>query len=182
MSNFDGTGEKKRDGGDSGAFRGRRHPFLDRNVDWKKIEKTRYGADAAGDSTDQTAIPREIDFQITSDPDPRYQRVETCVAAIKQLATNMDKWTVVRDCLIKEYQSGGPEPQNSEKALMSFIGSVNRRLGKAGEINPERLAGEEAERVAAVDKIENPELSLNIRVWHSGGLMGPIGVCFSNQG
>jgi hypothetical protein len=183
MSQFDGTGEKRRDGGDSGAFRGRRHPFLDRRVDWKEIDKKRLGGESSGDVSDRAARPSEISpFELTNAPDPRYQRVEKCVAAVKQLSTNMDRWYVIRDCLIEEYQSAGPEPSSSEKALTSFIASVNRRLGNSGEINVERLSGEPAQQVARAEGLLSPELTLNVRVWHSGGLMGPIGVCFTNQG
>ncbi len=187
MSNYDGTGEKRRDGGDSGAFRGRRHPFLDR-VDWKKIEKTRYGADSSGGAdvvdriVDQVGIAREVSpFELTMSPDPRFQRVEAVAAAVKQLSTNMDSWYTIRTALIDEYRSAGPDPQKSEKALMSFIGSVNQRIGKGGQINAEKLTDEHAEQVARAENIQFPELCLNIRVWHSGGLMGPIGVCFTNQ-
>jgi len=182
MSNYDGTGEKRRDGGDSGAFRGRRHPF-DRRVDWKEIDKKRYGSET-GDSSlvDRIGMPREVNrFELTNDPDPRFKRVELVVAAVKQLSTNYDSWNTIRDALIEEYKSAGPEPQKSEKQLMSFIGSVNQRLGKAGSINVERLTGEDAAQVARAENVQMPELTLNVRVWHSGGLMGPIGVCFTNQ-
>lgn len=183
MSNYDGTGEKRKDGGDSGAFRGRRHPFLDRVVDWKAIDKARHGIESAdAELTDKVGMPREVSpFQLTNEPDPRDQRVGACVAAVKQLSTNLEKWYVIRSAMISEYQSAGPEPRDSEKALMSFIGSVNQRLGKAGEINVERVSGALAEQIAAAENVQKPELSLNVRVWHSGGLMGPIGVCFTNQ-
>ncbi len=184
MSNYDGTGEKKNDGGDSGAFRGRRHPFLDRRVDWKAIDKIRYGSDSgSADAADRIAMPREVSpFQLTPGIDPRQQRVSLCVDAVKQLSTNSQKWYVIRDCLVNEYQSAGPEPQNSEKALLSFIGSVNQRLGTAGELGTERLEGAAAKNVAAAEGIFYPELSMNVRVWHSTGMMGPIGVCFTNRG
>lgn len=181
MSNYDGTGEKRRDGGDSGAFRGRRHPFLDR-VDWKAIEKAKYGPGGDAGFADRIGIPQEVaPFQLTNEPDPRYQRVDACVAAVKQLSTNSEKWYVIRDALIAEYRSAGPDPMVSEKALISFIGSVNQRLKQSGEINVERLTDEQAQHVASVDGVQNPELCLNVRVWHAGGLMGPIGVCFTNQ-
>jgi hypothetical protein len=187
MSNYDGTGEKRRDGGDSGAFRGRRHPFLDRRVDWEAIDKARHGTESA-DATlsdnvsDKLGMPREVSpFQITNDPDPRDQRVRACVAAVKQLSTSMDKWYLIRSSMISEYQSAGPDPVMSEKALMSFIGSVNQRLGRAGEINAEKVTGERAEQIAAADSVEFAELCLNVRVFHSGGTMGPIGVAFTNH-
>jgi hypothetical protein len=182
MSNYDGTGEKRGDGGDSGAFRGRRHPFLDRRVDWKAIDKARHGGETGGaDFADRIGLPREVaPFQLTNGPDPRDGRVETCAAAVKQLATNTDKWYVIKDCLVSEYQSAGPDPASSERALTSFIGSVNQRLGSAGEINVERVSEEVAAQIAAAESISNPQLSLSIRVWHSGGIMGPIGVCFTN--
>ncbi len=186
MSNYDGTGEKRNDGGDSGAFRGRRHPFLDRRVDWKAIDKIRYGNDsgaADASAADRIGMPREVSpFQLTSGIDPRHQRVELCIAAVKQLSTNSQKWYVIRDCLVKEYQSAGPDPQDSEKALLSFIGSVNQRLGSAGEIAVEHLEGAAAQNVAAAEGIFYPELSMNVRVWYSAGMMGPIGVCFTNRG
>lgn len=182
MSNYDGTGEKRRDGGDSGAFRGRRHPFLDRRVDWKAIDKARHGSESAdAELTDKVGMPREVSpFQITNEPDPRDQRVRACVAAIKQLSTSMDKWYIVRNSMVSEYQSAGPDPASSEKALMSFVGSVNQRLGRAGEINVEKVTGDKAEIIAAADGVQLAELCLNVRVFHSGGTLGPIGVAFTN--
>jgi hypothetical protein len=182
MSQFDGTGEKRRDGGDSGAFKGRRHPFLDRSIDWKAIDKARHGSEAAGDSgiTDRVALPREVlDFELTGDTEPGDLRLQACVAAVKKLSVDTSKWNVIRDCLIKEYRNAGSDPARCQRALIGFIDAVNRRLGKSGKIEVKELTGEKAENVARVEKVSNPPLTLSIRVRHSGGIMGPIGVCFT---
>lgn len=183
MSQFDGTGEKRNDGGDSGAFRGRRHPFLDRRVDWKAIDKARHGGETGGaEFADRIGMPREVvPFQLTNEPDPRDQRMRACVTAIKQMSTNQNSWDIVRNSLIEEYQSAGPDPKNSDRALMSFIGAVNRRLKQSGEIHVERVSADIAQQIAAAERVEDPQLCLNFRVWHSGGLLGPIGIAFKNQ-
>ena len=183
MSQFDGTGEKRREGGDSGAFRGRRHPFLDRGVDWKEIDRARHGAEVAGDSgiSDRTAMPREvIDFELTGlDPDPSELRVGACVAAVKKLARDRGKWNVIRDCLMKEYQSAGDDVEKAERMLFGFISAVNRQLGKAGRIEFRKVDGKKAEQIARAENAIDPPLTLSIRVSHPGGYLGPIGVCFT---
>lgn len=182
MSQFDGTGEKRRDGGDSGAFRGRRHPFLDRRVDWKAIDRARHGSEVGADVGDRIGMMREVpSFQLTNGSEPCDKRVAACVAAVQQLSTNFEKWNVIRSSMVDEYKSAGPMPPDSERALLSFINAVNQRLGETGEINAENVTKEEAENIAAAENVTYPELSMNIRVWHSGGLMGPIGVCFTNR-
>jgi len=189
MSQFDGTGEKKRDGGDSGAFRGRRHPFLDRTIDWKEIDKTRGGSeisselakDAVGDSgiSDRTAMPREVDFEIIGDYDPSSLRIQACVAAVKKLHLDLGKWNVIHDCLTKEYRHAGSHADRAEYGLTGFIDAVNRRLGKAGKIEVKKLTGEKAEQVAQQMKVVNPPLTLSVRVRHASGYFGPKGVCFT---
>ncbi len=190
MSRYDGTGEKPREGGDSADFRGRRHPFLDRRIDWKAIDKARYGNEAAEAGLAEIALPFEIPPEILPEvqpfgantrSNPRDQLIDTCVAAVKLLATDMQKWYVIRDCLIKEYRSAGPDKKKSKKALINFVGVVNKRLGAAGGINIERVIGLLAEQIAAAENVQNPELSVYVRVQHSAGTMGPIGVCFTNS-
>lgn len=180
MSQFDGTGEKRRDGGDSGAFKGRRHPFLDRSIDWKAIDKARQGSDVASDAiTDRTALPREVDFEIIGDQDPSNLRVQACVAAVKKLPSDASKWDVIRDCLIKEYRSAGANAAWAERAVMDFINAVNRRLGKAGGIEARKLTGEKAEQAAQAERVVNPPLTLSVRVRHTSGFFGPRNICFT---
>lgn len=180
MSKFDGSSEKQNDGGDSAAFRGRRHPFLERRIDWKKIDRARYSGEV-GDSSaaDKIARPSEIpEFELTGFSDPRDERVERCVSAVKQLGTNSEQWYVIRECLLQEYKSAGPKKKNSQRALSSFIATVNKRLGASGEIYADRLIGLLARNVADADGVAKPELSMHVTVRHQTGQMGPIGIAF----
>lgn len=185
MSQFDGTGEKRRDGGDSGAFRGRRHPFLDRSIDWKAIDKARGGSEIGGSDigdaniSDRTALPREVDFEIVGDQDPSSLRIQACVAAVKKLPSDSSKWSVIRDCLIKAYRSAGSNTSWAERALTEFIDAVNRRLGKAGGIEVKKLTGEKAEQAAQAEGVFNPPLVLSVRVRHTSGIFGPNNICFT---
>lgn len=176
MSQFDGTGEKKKDGGDSGAFRGRRHPLFECGVDWKSIEKARYGGMEAG-LDGLSEIPSEIDFEITG-LDPRHERIQVCIAAVRQLSSNPEMWYRIRECLLEEYRDGGPKRKNARAALLSFVDAVNRRLGSSGEIRIYPLIGLLARNVADAEGVGKPELSVHVNVNHPGGSLGPIGVCF----
>jgi|AGTN01.1.fsa_nt_gi hypothetical protein len=191
MSQYDGTGEKQRDGGDSGAFKGRRHPFLDRSIDWKEIDKAKarggselYGSETAGDSgiSDKTALPREVDFEIIGDYDPSSLRIQACVAAVKKLHADSGKWSVIHDCLTKEYRSAGSHADRAELGLIGFVDAVNRRLGKAGKLEVKKLTGEKAEQVAQAERVVNPPLTLSVRVRHAHGFFGPKGVSFTPPG
>lgn len=180
MTKFDGSSEKQKDGSDSASFKGKRHPLLDAGVDWKKVEKKRYGAggDISADSNDKPMEAPPIEFLGLDDKSDRIQR---CIAAVKQLYTNPDMWYRIRDCLIEAYKSAGPNPKKSRDALRSFVAAVNQRLGSSGEIIVNRVIGLAAKNIAKIDGVKKPELAANISVHHSGGTMGPIGVCFTNK-
>ena len=177
MSKFDNSSEKQKDGSDSAAFKGKRHPFLERGVDWKRIEKKRYGMD--GDQIADSA-DAPIEIEITG-LDEKSDRIEKCVAAVKQLYTNPDMWYRIRDCLIAAYREAGPKQKASRKALRNFTDAVNKRLGSSGEIFVDRAIGLQARDIAKIEGVSNPELSAHVSVRHSGGLLGPIGVCFTNR-
>jgi hypothetical protein len=179
MSKFDGGSEKGKESGDSSIFRGKRHPFLERNVDWRKIESSRYRSMDAGltDSSDRT--PEFAELELTGF-DPAVERLERCVAAVRALNSNQEKWYVIRQCLIDEYREGGPERKKARGALLAFVRAVNSRLGSSGAIHVETLIGVLARRVAEAENVLKPELSAYITVKHSAGAMGPIGVCFRN--
>lgn len=183
MSRFDGSNEKQKDGSDSASFRGKRHPFLDRSVDWKAIEKARYGkasdissSEASIDSVAE--VSREVDFEITG-LDEKQERVEKCVAAVKQLHTNPDMWYRIRDYLKDEYREGGPKRKQAKSKLFSFVRNVNSRLGSAGELRLDPLIGLLARNVAKADNVSKPELSVHVTVQYPGGHMGPIGISFA---
>lgn len=180
MSKFDGTNEKQNDGSDSAAFKGKRHPFLERDVNWEKVEKARYGGDTGLINDGADAMTDASCLEITG-LSPRQDRIERCVAAVKQLNTNPDMWYRIRDCLIEAFKSKGPKPKNSKKALSSFIDAVNKRLGASGEIYCDRAIGLLARNIAKVEGVSRPELTCHVSVRHAGGRMGPIGVCFTNK-
>lgn len=177
MSRFDGTNEKQKDGSDSANFRGKRHPFLDRGVDWKAIEKSRYGGMEAN-LDDIAEVAREVDFEITG-MDAKEDRIEKCVAAVKQLPTNHDMWYRIRDYMIESYKEGGPKKKKAKSALFGFVAKVNKRLGASGEIRLDPLIGLLARNVAKLERVAKPELSVHATVTYPGGHLGPIGISFA---
>ncbi|HMO22173.1 MAG TPA: hypothetical protein PKC98_14550 [Candidatus Melainabacteria bacterium] len=184
MSRFDGSREKKQNARDSASFRGRRHPFMERGVDWKAIEKTRYGGIEGGLDTNLdplAEVAREVDFEITG-MDTKQDRIEKCVAAVKQLPTNPDMWYRIRDYLIEVYQEVGPKKKEAKAALFRFVATVNKRLGTAGEIKIDSLIGLLARNVAQAEKVSKPELSVYVTIRYPGGEMGPIGIAFEKGG
>lgn len=181
MSNYDGTGEKPNEGGDSAAFKGRRHPFLDRRIDWKAVDRSMRGGESLDAGlTDRTDLPQEASlFQLTGLNQGKLG-LDACVYAVKNLNVSSEQWYVIRNCLIAEYRGAGPNRKESKKALNRFVNAVNQRLGSSGNISTDPVIGTLADDIARAENVSNPELSMYISVRHATGTMGPIGVCFTN--
>jgi hypothetical protein len=110
----------------------------------------------------------------------RDKRVNDTVQAVKDLAANGDKWYVIRSRLVAEFESGR-DAATGDRNLRDMVARVNRELGAAGRITFEPLAGRLANLLAEGEGIKNPDAVLGFRVRHSGGTLGPIGVCFKTK-